>query len=376
MGGIRVSTVCEINMCAGCMSCKDICPRNAITIKDSLKAYNAAIDENLCINCNACHNMCQSNHRPTFRAPVYWKQGWAKDKSIREHSSSGGFATALELAFVRQGGVVCSCTFQDGDFVFILAETGDDIHLLTGSKYVKSNTEGIYKKIKNKLQSKTKVLFVGLPCQVAAVLNYCGAPDDLYTIDLICHGSPSPKLLSMYLRENQIHIEDIKDISFRNKTNFKLMAGKRRLTHPRISDYYTSTFLNGTTYTENCYSCNYARMERVSDLTLGDSWGSELTKEEQEKGISLLLAQTEKGIQLVKTADIELIDVSIDLAIANNHQLQHPSMKNSARETFFKELEKGSSFSKAYIKSFPDQHRKENEKKVLIALKLLREDKA
>ena len=362
------NTVCEQNMCAGCMACVDVCPKHAVTVLDSLVAYNAIIDSDLCISCNACHKICQAIIQPAFRPPILWKQGWACDYTLREKSSSGGLATALGISFIESGGVVYCCTFENGEFIFKRANTAQELYQRTGSKYVKSIPKEVYKKIKQTLKDEIKVLFIGLPCQVAALLNFCGNNQNLYTIDLICHGSPSPKLLSLFLRENDIDINKIQHISFRNKGQFILKSNNTRLSPPEIGDYYTATFLNGTTYTENCYFCKYARKERVSDLTLGDSWGSTLSIEEQSKGISLLLVQTEKGIQLIKSADIELLDVFVDTAISNNHQLQHPMLKNPQRDKFFIVLEKSGIFRKAYAKSFPKQYRKDIIKKIMIML--------
>ena len=366
-----MNTVCDIDMCAGCMLCFDCCPHNAITIKKSFQAYNAVIDESKCIDCNLCHKLCQANHCPDFKAPIYWAQGWANDEKIRNNASSGGFATALELAFVKMGGIVFSCTYRNGDFIFECAETVEDVSKFSGSKYVKSNPSGVYKTIKHYLMIGRKVLFVGLPCQVAAVLNFCGSTDNLYTVDLICHGTPSPELLFIYLGENNIEKSSIQSVSFRVKTKFRLEQNHKSLTNPRISDCYTATFLNGTTYTENCYVCRYARSERISDITLGDSWGSDLDEEQQVKGISLVLAQTVKGKNLIKASNLVLKDVSLEKSIRYNHQLEYPSSKNLARSVFFTEIDNSESFCKAYRKAFPKQYRKDVVKRLLLKLHLL-----
>lgn len=141
-----MKTVCNINHCTGCMACVDICPKNAVKIKDSLRAYNAIIDENKCVNCNACQNVCQEYRLPAFRAPVYWKEGWALHSEIRRSSSSGGFAASIELAFVKSGGIVCSCLFEKGEFIFSYAKSEIEVKKFVGSKYVKSRPEGIYRK--------------------------------------------------------------------------------------------------------------------------------------------------------------------------------------------------------------------------------------
>ncbi len=109
--------------------------------------YNAVIDSEKCIQCNACHSACQNNAEQVLTKPIYWKQGWAQDDCVRMRSSSGGVATAVERAFIKNGGIVCSCTFSFGKFEFDFAETEDEVCKFTGSKYVKSNPEGVYKKI-------------------------------------------------------------------------------------------------------------------------------------------------------------------------------------------------------------------------------------
>lgn len=105
-----MKTVCLENDCVGCKACVDICPKNAIAVIDSLTSYNALIDESLCVNCDMCHQICQNNNAITLLDSKVWKQGWADD-NIRNRSSSGGIASAIISAFIKNGGVVCSCTF-------------------------------------------------------------------------------------------------------------------------------------------------------------------------------------------------------------------------------------------------------------------------
>lgn len=97
---------------------------------------------------------------------------------------------------------------------------------------------------------------------------------------------------------------------------------------------YTHAFLRGLDYTENCYSCQYARWNRVSDITLGDSWGSELETEEQAKGISLILCQTAKGRELVSRTEITTKPVDIEKAIRSNQQLIRPTEMHKNRRVF------------------------------------------
>ena len=311
-----MKTVCSENQCAGCMACVDICPENAIRVNDDMDAYNAFIDETMCINCNACHNVCQNNNKPDAKHPLYWFEGWTNNIEQRKKSSSGGLATAIEQSFMEAGGIVCSCTFDRGKFRFAFADNKADLEKFIGSKYIKSNPEGIYKRIKDYVKEKRKVLFVGLPCQVAAVKNYIKDNTLLYTIDLICHGTPSPLVLESFLADYDMKLGDIKRIGFRDKTNFRLTNDNRNFTVPTVGDSYTMTFLDSTSYTENCYSCKYAQLTRVSDITLGDSWGSELSEDIQSQGISLVLCQTEKGWELLNKSNLTLLPVNKERAVA------------------------------------------------------------
>ena len=369
-----MKTVCEENMCAGCMACIDMCYKNAISVIDNKIAFNAVIDEKKCISCNACKKVCQVNKPAKRNKPIAWYQGWTNNPTIRKYSSSGGVATELIKQFVQSGGYVASCTFLEGEFCFLLVSSIEEASRFSGSKYVKSNPKGIYKEIKNRLIT-DRVLFCGLPCQVAALKNFCGDNDNLYTIDLICHGSPSPKILENFLLQYDVKLNEIQDINFRKKIRYQLsyrLDNKEFLIDKDgITDNYSIAFLNGICFTENCYHCNYSNIERVSDITIGDSWGSNLEKAEQEKGISLILCQTVKGEQMLKDSNLVLKSVDLEKSISHNHQLVSPSEKPSKRDVFFDILSCGKPFNEAIRKVYPKNYYKQKIKKVLIFLRLI-----
>lgn len=350
------------------MLCKDECPKGAIRIVDGIEAYNAVIDQEACINCGKCFSLCQVHKPIQVKKPLLWLQGWAEDESIRSASASGGAATAIEKAFVGQGGIVYSCVQQKDCFVFKAAEKEDEISLFSGSKYVKSNPEGIYSEIRTQLKEDKRILFVGLPCQVAALKKFVGDREKLYTIDLICHGTPSPLLLKKFFDETKTEVNDTAVISFRKGNSFGLFVNGKRISRSKVRDYYTESFLKGLSYTENCYSCYYAKTERCSDITLGDSWKSDLPIEEKEKGISLLLCQTEKGRELIEMSNLYLTYVDIEKAIAANGQLQKPMKKPQARKIFISEIQKDGSYLTAIKKCWPKKYYKDSVKNALAAL--------
>lgn len=368
---ITVKMVCEENMCAGCMACLETCPKHAIKIVDNLEYYNAFIDSSSCISCAACHNVCQQLHPSMKAKPSQWYQGWTRREKIRGKASSGGIATELINSFLEEGGYVASCTFYSGEFCFRLSSLETTINDYAGSKYVKSNPNGIYKKISNILHNH-KVLFIGLPCQVSAIKNFCKNDENLYTVDLICHGSPSPKLLEIFLFQHGDVLEKLENISFRNKSQYQVYKFENNkwigIEREGVMDCYSIAFLKGLCYTENCYHCCYASLDRVGDLTIGDSWGSELSASEKENGISLILCQTTKGKKLLSNSNIVLRPVDLDKAISNNRQLIEPTKKPEKRENFFQLLEAETEFDDIIRKVYPKTFYKQIVKKILIML--------
>ena len=153
--------------------------------------------------------------------------------------------------------------------------------------------------------------------------------------------------------------------------NCHLYIDKEFIIPERVRDMYTAAFLNGLNYTENCYKCKYAQFERVSDITIGDSWGSELNLQEQKKGISLICCQTPKGEKLIQEAGLHLEFVDIEKAKTANHQLNYPSPMPDCRVKFFQEIQKGSGFNKAVSKCIPKEYYKEKIKMTLIRMKIL-----
>ena len=357
---MKKETVCQINKCVACNACVNICPVGAIVIDDSIKNCNAVINSDKCIRCGACKVVCQKHKLEGFVYPQKWKQGWTNDTD-RETSSSGGAVVSIAKAFIKNGGIACLCRFYEGKFNFGLVENCDELVNYVGSKYVKSDMEYIYGEINEKLKNGRKVLFVGLPCQVAGIKKFINEKNkkNLYTMDLICHGTPSVKLLENYLNEQGYSLNQVKKIYFRKKNLYHLYIQYaddkeiKKITHKGERDRYTMAFFKGLDYTENCYECDFARIERISDLTVGDSWGSTLDVQEQSKGISLLLCQTKKGEELIDLSDMNLLDVDLDKAKAANQQLNYSVIKPNSRDKFFYMLDKNMKFSKAVGRCLP-----------------------
>lgn len=366
-----MKTVCKLDLCVGCMACINVCPNCAISIKDDIKHYNAIIDEDLCVNCGLCYKSCQVMYPPELSEPLRWYQGWANNDEIRRRGASGGIATSIAQTFIENGGSVVSCIFQNGDFIYTILHSVEELFKISGSKYVKSNPQLIYKSVKKLLLNKHKVLFIGLPCQVGGLKLFLKNVDksNLYTIDLICHGTPSPKILSIFLEQYGKNVNDIDEIEFRKKNKYRLHINGENLITKSVCDRYTIAFLKGIIHTDNCCKCQYAQINRISDLTLGDSWGTELL-EELNRGISLIIANTNQGLNLLSKSNIHLEDVDKGKAIQNNEQLSKPPGSSKQREKFFARLDNSRKFNSLVTRFCPSLSIKSDIKTILIKLKI------
>lgn len=329
---IKMNKVCDKSKCNACFLCVEKCPKKAITVNESLFGYEPIIDFSLCIECGICLKTCPSLNMPDFKKQLSCFQGWSVMKEIRERSASGGVAYEIAKSFIEKGGVVFCCRFKNSELLF---ERIDDVSILSltqGSKYVKSSIRDVYKEIVENLKTH-KVLFIGLPCQVDAIKRYCRESfcEKLFTVDLVCHGTPSLTFLKKYKKEKNYTGNSV---VFRRKTCFGTNIDESKYAS-RIADSYTLAFLEGLSYTDNCYRCKYARTDRISDITLGDAWTSSI-KGEKQKGISLILVQTEKGKTMIDLPNIKTAEIDFDLEIARNHQLSKPSRMPRSRNRFIK----------------------------------------
>ena len=364
-----MKTVCPPNHCTGCRVCEAKCPKRAIKLIDTLDIVQAEIDETTCIKCGLCEKVCP-NHNPIKKEnPIKWYQGWAIDQELRSTSSSGGIAAAITKSFINQGGYACSCVFEKGEFSFIITNNTAEAKRFAGSKYVKTSPYNAYEEVHRHLTENNKVLFIGLPCQVAALKNYVPKTKqkNLYCVDLICHGTPSQELFNIYLKQHNVKIEQLENISFRSKG--KMGLDIEAIAPSGTVDRYLISFLNSLNYTEGCYNCIYACSQRVSDITLGDNWGTDLP-EELSKGISLILCMTPKGEELINLAHLNIMSVNKDKALSENGQLTHPSQKPEGRDRFFKKIKIGANYDKTVFILYPRQCLRQILKGLAIKLKL------
>ena len=345
--------ICKKEMCTGCFACYNICPRNAIVMKeDDVGAVYPHIDFEKCIKCELCKRCCpQTEENKEFYNPYDVFAMFSKDSKIRSESTSGGAATLLSRSIIKNGGVVygASNLFNNNEFKFIRIDKIDELYKIQGSKYVHCYINDAFKNVKKDLNNGIRVLFVGTSCQIDGLKRYLGknSIDNLYLVDIICHGVSTQKLLFDELISFSIIKNDVKKIIFREKNDYCLTVydkfDKKILKKYSNQSFYLKNFLRGNTFRENCYQCIYAKKQRISDVSLGDFWG--LSKSSQiyqmgvKNGVSAFIINTQKGKELFELIkdDVEYEKREYDELILNNNQLNSPVKKNQKQEIFKKE---------------------------------------
>ena len=341
--------------CTGCMACYNKCPNNAISvIYNEAGFYTPCIDEKECTNCGLCASVCPQEKTVQVKSEPTACYAVMADDEIRKNSASGGLFAKIAEEYLKRGGYVCGAAFSD-DFRHVnhmIINSQNDLIKLQNSKYVQSNIGNVFSEIKILLENGKEVLFGGTPCQVAGLNNYLGKNyDNLLTMDLVCHGIPSPLVWEKYL-DALSKGKNIENVLFRNKKNgwhykseveIKL---KDKLFTKTIKDnlfyrgFFEHLFLN-----EVCYSCKYTNLHRPADITIGDFWKIEYKDSEMndEKGTSLLIIHTHKGQKIIdkyKNKFKTFKEFDIGAAIEGNQRLSTPSEKNLDNTEFVKDLRK------------------------------------
>lgn len=342
--------ICKADDCFGCLACVNICPKKCIDIAyDNQGFIIPNIDENICINCNRCIKVCPVNNNITLTSPIEVYAGQMNDHSMAQQSSSGGMFQILAKKILEQKGIVCAAKQEnDNKLHHIIIHNEKELTTCLKSKYYQSSTDFTFKDIKKYLSDGTNVLFCGTPCQVAGLLSFLGKRyENLVTCDLICHGVPSKKIIDKYINDKEKEYKSkLKEILFRDKINgwnnmritLTFENGKRYSQIASYDDFYFG-FFRGLYYRKSCYHCPFATESRVSDISLGDFWGIEYTnsKLDSQKGISVILVNSQKGKDLLKSIEksISLERHTLDEAKRLNHNLKAPSQMNPKQDKFY-----------------------------------------
>lgn len=345
--------LCSTLDCTGCFACENACRRSAITrVKNDEGFQYPEIQHDKCISCHACQQVCPVlNPIPKFeRGTVY--AAWHKDNDIKKKSSSGGMFSAFAEVILKEGGLVVGASLcEDGYVRHICATDNVQFKELRGSKYVQSLINNdMYYRIRSHLQNGHKVLFSGTPCQVSAIRKtFKRFPQQLYTIDLVCHGVPSPDFFADFLKRLKKKMPYLVSYQFRDYKNWLVCSNVNVNVNGHIytrylygePTFYQDAFLKGYLHRENCYRCQYTSIERVSDITLADFWGIGKFKPinaDYKGGCSMVSVNSTKGQELMdKVKDMvycEPRDIQ-ETITGGNEQIVRPSTRPVERNTFY-----------------------------------------
>ena len=304
--------------CSACGACLAMCPVEAIQMEASAEGFlYPVIQEDKCVRCGKCANVCALRATEERHQPLEAYAAVGSNEDLVRNSASGGVFASLATQCVQQGGLVAGAVMDaDGENIQVyhcLTDQLEGIGPMQGSKYVQSDAWKCYKELIKAVRQGKQVLFTGTPCQVSAVKRITGDPDNLITMDLVCHGVPSLQMLNDYVKIlNRRFCGKTKQIAFRDKTTGKsytaridMVCGKSsKSVYLRAHSLsYYKFFLEGKVQRDSCYACPYACLGRISDITVGDYWGVEkhLSGEVIERNTkkkthwSCLMVNTPKG---------------------------------------------------------------------------------
>ena len=370
--------------CCGCNACVQRCPKQCITMQADNEGFlYPIVDTALCIDCGLCEKVCPVINQSEPRQPQKVNAAYNNNEEIRMQSSSGGIFTLLAEETIKKGGVVFGVKFnKDWMPEFNYTEAIEGITPFRGSKYVQATVGNAYKQAEEFLKAGRAVLFSGTPCQIAGLKKYLRKEyDNLLTVDIICHGVPSPKVWNMYLEEtcskllktmpdgkNSVgsakggtYKSCIEAISFRSKiTGWKKYSFLLKLNFPNDDGKNTGVFaetldknafmrafLSDTILRPSCYNCPTKQGKSHSDITIADFWGIDNIDPafDDDKGCGLILMNTPKGTDAYSNLNLISKEKKFEEGIKYNSAYYRSSSPHPNRTKFFKNLDKADCIS-------------------------------
>lgn len=364
--------------CCGCTACVQRCPKQCITmVSDNEGFLYPIVDDKICIECGLCEKVCPVVNQEEPRKPKKVYAAYNKDEEVRVASSSGGIFTLLAEEIIKKGGVIFGVKFDKNWMAtFDYTETFDGITPFRGSKYVQADIGNAYKQAEEFLKQGREVLFSGTPCQIAGLRRFLRKKyDNLLTVDIMCHGVPSPKIWSWYLEEicnkliatrtkgnSKVHYTEgadyksyIEAINFRSKINgWKRYCLSIKLNLPTKDENNTISFidtLDKNSYMRaylddiilrpSCHKCPAKKGKSHSDITIADFWGINVIDPafDDDKGCGLIFSNTMKGLLIFNEVSTVFKEKRLYEGIKYNTVYYKNSKPHPNRNKFFDTLD-------------------------------------
>ena len=236
---------------------------------------------------------------------------------------------------------------DDFNAVHIRADKVEARNRMRGSKYIQSKLGDTFKNVKVDLDAQRSVLFSGTSCQVAGLKKYLGKEyENLFCVDIVCHGVPSKKVWDAYLRwQEQKKHSKVANVEFRNKRDFgwrdhveTIRFSNNKSTNCKV---FTNLFYGHSILRPSCYECPYKSVMHPGDITIADYWGIEKAAPEfdDNKGVSLVLVNNEVGERAFERVKENLIWKQTKLEDSLQPPLKAPFPKPENREQFWSDFE-------------------------------------
>lgn len=352
--------------CCGCGACKNICPTKAIIMKSDNEGFQyPIINQSKCIDCGKCKQVCPIINSRSRTDEVVESLACYTKRDIRLDSSSGGLFTLFAEVILLKNGLVYGASFDENWSVHHIGiDKNEQLSLLRGSKYLQSRTENTFSEVRSKLEEGRMVLYTGTACQISGLKLFLEKEyDNLFLIDVLCHGVPSPLVWESFLNNlKDEYKSSIKNINFRNKDNgWKkysvniVFENNKKYQSSYLEDDYMKLFLSEICLRPSCYECKFKKLDRDSDITIGDCWGIEkyLPEMDDDMGTSAMFIHTNKGFQLFEMIQDSLVykKCEKDRLVPPNADSRRSVIPHINRQKFFKSIirKKEFNYSKKYL---------------------------
>ena len=317
-----------------------------------------------CRECGKCSRHCPSINLLDKQRPKETLVCLSKDDMLDNSASGGVFITIAKHYIEKKNGIVYG-VILDENFTckHVEAVTIEELKPMQNSKYIQSEVEDCYPKVKKRLEEGRQVLFTGTPCQIAALKSYLVSDyDNLLTLEVVCHGVPNQRYWKKYIAEESKK-RKINSYVFRTRANRSegkttleatVTYGAVKKQRPWYTSVYYSTFIRNESFRKSCYYCQFARPERVADITMADCDSEKLYPDFYPKeSKSSILLNTEKGLSAWREVEncFYAIPLLYEEEINVNTCLRNPSLKPKKRESLYINLNnmKWKSFTSLYI---------------------------
>lgn len=306
----------DIKQCTGCGACVNSCDRNAIYLTEDEHGFMRPVIKpkmkDKCVQCSKCVERCPvlyPEYKNTEDPDCYTVQ--ASDQ-VRLLSPDGGIDFVLAKHVISENGIVFGSLWND-DFSVEIRGIDDESKLqgFNRHKYIQSSTGLTFREVLNYLKEGKKVLYFGLPCQIAGLkkflaLDYPG----LITVDVICKPVVPSKLFKKYL--NDIFGKPISAYEFQNKDFFwenrgsivnKVIFKDGSVKYTDQNDSFMEVYKHCLCVGDNCFNCPFDDFPGQGDLSIGGYWsaGIHLYEWDDRKGTDVILVNSPKGKFLLQS---------------------------------------------------------------------------